>query len=187
MSKVLRNWSTAFLQGNPVYQLNMLANATNNSVEQHFLDLVGLDIRTIRMLRLIGDNPGTTFAEISVMGALERSLTSRLIQSLVRGGLVERRNDDSDARRFGLYITAKGRQVRARADALSRVGLELLFDRIDPDEAAAFCRTMEKLATWIDSDEYGQEAERRFGQVRAEIADAEPAAQAAAGTRARHG
>lgn len=165
MSKVLRNWSTAFTQGNPVYQLNMLANATINSVEDRFVEQTGLDIRTIRVLRLIGNNPGITFADVSVMGALERSLASRLIQTLVRGGLVERRNDPNDARRFGLFITPKGIQARARADALSKVGLELLFDRIDPAEVAAFCRTMEKLAAWIDSDEYGQEAERRFDQA----------------------
>lgn len=169
MSRVIRNWSTAFLQGNAVYQLNMLANATINSVEDRFIDLTGLDIRTIRVLRLIGNNPGITFAEISVMGALERSLTSRLIQTLVRGGLVERRNDRNDARRFGLYMTRAGEHARARADAVSKVGLELLFERLDPAEVAALRSTMEKLALWVDSDEYGQEAERRFDAAREEI------------------
>ncbi|MFV0383194.1 MarR family winged helix-turn-helix transcriptional regulator [Paracoccus sp. (in: a-proteobacteria)] len=143
----------------------MLANATVDSVEERFVDIVGLDIRTIRVLRLIGNNPGITFAEIAKLGALERSLTSRLIQTLVRNGLVERRNDENDARRFGLYITSLGQQKRNAADVLSELGLEMLFLKLEPDEVAAFIRTMEKLADWIDSDEFERQIRQSFANV----------------------
>ena len=164
---MLRNWSKAFRQGNVVYQLNMLANATIRSFEDGFVEIVGLDIRTIRVLRLIGDNPGITFAEIAVLGALERSLASRLIQTLVRQDLVERRNDPNDARRFGLHITPIGQETRRRADMLSDLGLEILFQKLDPAEAAAFVRTLGKLADWIDSDEF----ERKIRQTYADASE----------------
>jgi DNA-binding MarR family transcriptional regulator len=162
---MFRNWSKGFQQGNAVYQLNMLANATVNSIDDRYAEAVGLDIRTIRVLRLIGDNPGITFAEIATLGALERSLASRLIQTLVRGNYVERRNDATDARRFGLYITASGKTIRARADHASDQGLKLLFQELPPDEVTSFMQTMARLAQWIDSDEYEEAVAEMFEQL----------------------
>ncbi|WP_134681786.1 MarR family winged helix-turn-helix transcriptional regulator [Paracoccus ravus] len=151
---MLRNWSQGFTAGNAAYQLNMLANASIKSVDEDFVSLVGLDIRSIRVLRLIGDRPGITFADIVVLAALERSLASRLIQNLVRLGLAERQNDENDARRFGLFITTTGKTVREKADFLSEELTDLLFASFSPDEVSAFMAMMAKLAFWIDSDEY---------------------------------
>lgn len=162
---MFKKWSNAFRQGNAVYQLNMLANATIRSFEDGFVEIVGLDIRTIRVLRLIGDNPGITFADITMFGAVERSLASRLIQLLVRQGLVERRNDEADARRFGLYITPAGQETRRRADLISDLGLEMMFRKLAPTEAATFVHIMGKLADWIDSDEFEQETRTMFTEL----------------------
>jgi DNA-binding MarR family transcriptional regulator len=162
---MVRNWSDTFHRGNPIYQLNMLASVTVDSVEDRFVELVGLDVRTVRVLRLIADNPGITFAEITVMAALERSLASRLIQNLVRGGQIERRNFESDARRFGLYITEAGQVARSRADTLSELGLKLLFERLDPGEVSAFVATMGRLADWIDSDEFERRLDAAYESV----------------------
>ncbi len=162
---MVRNWSETFHRGNPIYQLNMLASVTVDSVEDRFVELVGLDVRMVRVLRLVGDNPGITFADITVRAALERSLTSRLIQHLVRGGQIERRNFDSDARRFGLYITEAGRVARSRADRLTDIGLDLVFEKLDPREVSAFIATMGKLADWIDSDEFEAKVGKAYGSV----------------------
>ncbi|MCA8879091.1 MAG: winged helix-turn-helix transcriptional regulator [Rhodobacteraceae bacterium] len=162
---MIRNWSKNFRRGNPVYQLNLLASVMVDSVEDRFVEHVGLDVRTIRVLRLIADDPGITFAEITGMAALERSLASRLIQNLVKGGLVERRNFETDARRFGLYITEAGQVARKRADALTQIGLTLVFEKLGPDEIAAFVATMEKLADWIDSDEFEHKVEDAYGSL----------------------
>lgn len=162
---MVRNWSGTFHRGNPIYQLNMLASVTVDSVEDRFVELVGLDVRTVRVLRLIGDNPGITFADITVMAALERSLASRLIQNLVRGGQIERRNFEFDARRFGLYITEAGQAARSRADAVTDIGLKLLFEKLDPSEVSAFLATMGRLADWLDSDEFEQRLDLAFGSV----------------------
>ncbi|WP_108258784.1 MarR family winged helix-turn-helix transcriptional regulator [Mangrovicoccus ximenensis] len=160
-----RTWSKAFHQGNAIYQLNMLASIAVDSADARFVDLVGLDIRTIRVLRLIGDNPGVTFGEITGMTALERSLASRLIQNLVRGRLVERRNLPEDARKFGLYITPEGQEARDRADRLSEIGMEVLFEALAPEELAAFTAAMAKLADWIDSDAYEEKSAAAYAAV----------------------
>ncbi|MDT1064311.1 MarR family winged helix-turn-helix transcriptional regulator [Paracoccus sp. CPCC 101403] len=160
-----KTWSRSFRQGNAIYKLNMLATESIRSVEDRFVNLVGLDIRTIRVLRLIGDDPGTTFAELTVMTAMERSLVSRMIQNLVRSGYVERRNDQSDARRFGLFITAAGQDARTRADLLSERGLEAVFEPLTRAEVRAFIATMDRLADWLDSEEFLRKSEHVFDRI----------------------
>ncbi|MFV0336031.1 MAG: MarR family winged helix-turn-helix transcriptional regulator [Tropicimonas sp.] len=167
-----KRWADIFRQGNAVYQLNVLGEAAIASIDRRFVDDVGFDIRTIRVLRLIGDNPGITFAEITALTGLERSLTSRLIQVVVRGGLVERRNFETDARRFGLHITALGQKVRARADLISARALDLIFHDMPQAEIAAFSRTMVALADRIDSDEYRDQISRMFEALQTEGAEA---------------
>ncbi|MFV0245203.1 MAG: MarR family winged helix-turn-helix transcriptional regulator [Qingshengfaniella sp.] len=171
---MLKNWSRAFRQGNAVYQLNILGNAAIASIERRFIASVGFDIRTIRVLRLVGDNPGITFADITVMTALERSLTSRLIQALVREGHIERRNDPTDARRFGLYITPSGQTVRRKADLISDRALKLIFQHLSPAEIAAFIGTMETLADWIDTDDCRQQIDRMFDDLDTTADDTPP-------------
>lgn len=162
---MLRNWSRTFRQGNAVYQLNILGNAAIASVEKGFVAEVGLDVRTVRVLRLIGDNPGITFADITVMTGLERSLTSRLIQCLVRGGHVKRRNYEIDARRFGLHITRAGQVVRDRADLISGRAHKLLFQKLTPQQITAFTSVMGVLADWVDSDDYLGQIQQMFDQL----------------------
>lgn len=162
-------WSKAFRQGNAVYQLNILGDAAIKSIEARFVARVGFDIRTIRVLRLVGDAPGITFGEITDMTGLERSLTSRLIQILVRNDLVERRNDKADARRFGLHVTEEGMRARARADLISSRTLDLMFRDFPPEEVAAFIATMEKIADRIDSEEFLRETEDLFAALDVEL------------------
>lgn len=172
---MFRSWSKVFQQGNAVYQLNMLANAAIKTVDERIVELVGLDTRTIRVLRLVGDTPGITFAEIAILGALERSLASRLIQTLVRNNYIERHNDENDARRFGLYITPAGQSKRRHADQLSEMVLGLFFHKLNKDETDAFITTMTKLASWIDSDEFECAAEGMFTSVAMKASPEEPA------------
>lgn len=163
-----KRWADIFRQGNAVYQLNVLGEAAIASIDRGFVAEVGFDIRTIRVLRLIGDNPGITFAEITALTGLERSLTSRLIQVVVRSGLVERRNFATDARRFGLHITPAGLDVRARADLISGRALDLIFRDLPQAEIAAFSRMLETLADRIDSDDYRGQIARMFEELEAD-------------------
>ena len=89
---------------------------------------------------------------MSFMG--RRSKTSRLIQSLVKAGLLARVNDSSDARRFALHCTAEGRALRNRARALAD-GLEsILFHTFTADQRSAFEAQLGGLLDWVQSSAY---------------------------------
>lgn len=151
-----RGWSQGFKKGNPVFQMHALSNAANEAGHQGFVDACGLEIRAIRVLRLIDDQPGITFAEIVKAAGLERSHVSRMIQQLVREGYVERRNSEHDARRFELYTLEHGREARRKADALSERGLEVLFAPLEDAQVQSFLETLNILADWVDSDRFDE-------------------------------
>ena len=136
------------------YRLNLLSRLAIEANDQIFRDKTGLSILEIRVLRLVDDNPGITFVELNKVVHLERSKTSRLIQSLVKAGLLARVNDSSDARRFALHCTAEGRALRNRARALAD-GLEsILFHTFTAEQRSAFEAQLGGLLDWVQSSAY---------------------------------
>lgn len=157
-----RGWSKGFEKGNAVFQMHSLSNAINDTGHQAFIDACGLEIRTIRVLRLIDDQPGITFAEIVKSAGLERSLASRMIQKLIREGYIERRNSKHDARRFKLYTLERGKEARRKADNLSERALEIIFAPLDEQKRSAFIETLNTLANWVDSDKFDEDTRKMF-------------------------
>lgn len=111
-------------------------------------------IREVRVLRLIDDYPGITFIEICRATGLERSLTSRIIRALLAGGLVKREGVETDARKYGLSITALGKRKRLEARALSDQLEEVLLKPLSADELTRLKDMLDRLAAWVRAPEY---------------------------------
>ena len=102
------------------YQLAAIAGDAIGAAERPFVQRFGRTIHELRVLRLIGDNPDTTFTWLTAATKIERSATSRILARLIKAGLVRREINEADARQFRLRITAKGRALRAKADPLTQ-------------------------------------------------------------------
>jgi len=136
------------------YRLNIVAQEAIAVNDDIFLRETGCRIRELRVLRLIDDSPGTTFAEISRVTGLERSLTSRIIQGLIAGGLVARENSATDARVFRLTTTAKGKEVRLIARGVSDRLETILTEPLSREELDTLNALLARLAAWVSSDRY---------------------------------
>lgn len=136
------------------YRLDIVAQEAITANDEIFLSETGCRIRDLRVLRLIDDTPGTTFAEISKITGLERSLTSRIIQNLIGAGLIERENSSEDARVFLLSTTDKGKQVRQVARQLSDRLEVILTDPLSAQELRALNDILARLGSWVTSEEY---------------------------------
>lgn len=136
------------------YRLNIVAQEAIQANDEIFLSQTGCRIRDLRVLRLIDDTPGTTFAEIAKITGFDRSLTSRIIQTLIADGLIERRNSSEDARVFLLSTTAKGQEVRQVARRLSDRLEVILTDPLSAQEMKAFNEILARLGAWVTSEDY---------------------------------
>lgn len=144
----------AFRNERLTYKLNIVAQEAIAANDEIFLRETGCRIRDLRVLRLIDDQPGTSFAEIAKATGLERSLTSRIIQGLLSAGLIERRNSTEDARVFLLSTTEKGKEVRQVARRLSDRLEVILTDPLSVQELRAFNEILARLGSWVTSEDY---------------------------------
>lgn len=146
----------AFRNERLTYRLNIVAQEAIAANDAIFLRETGCRIRELRVLRLIDDTPGTTFAEIARSTGFERSLTSRIIQGLLGAGLIVRENSTEDARVFRLSTTEKGRETRQVARRLSDRLEVILTDPLSAQELQALNGILERLGSWVTSEEYRQ-------------------------------
>lgn len=144
----------AFLNDRLTFRLDVLAAEAIGANDALFVEATGCTIREIRVLRLIDDYPGITFVEICRVTGLERSLTSRLIRHLLGLGLIQREGSESDARRYGLSTTKLGKARRLTARALSDTLEEILTRPLGKGELDSLKSTLDRLATWIRSEDY---------------------------------
>lgn len=148
------------------YRLNIVAQEAISANDEIFLEKTGCRIRDLRVLRLIDDNPGTTFAEIAKITGFERSLTSRIIQSLISGELIERTNSPDDARVFMLSTTEKGKLTRQIGRQVSDRLEVILTDPLSTQELRALNDILARLGNWVTSEDYRQaiaeDAEKDF-------------------------
>lgn len=138
------------------YKLNIVAQEAITANDAIFFRETGCRIRDLRVLRLIDDTPGTTFAEIAKITGFERSLTSRILQNLIGAGLISRENSTEDARVFLLSTTTKGKEVRQVARRLSDRLEVILTDPLSAQELRAFNEILERLGSWVTSEDYKQ-------------------------------
>lgn len=160
---------TAFRNERLTYKLDIVAQRAIAANDEIFLRETGCRIRDLRVLRLIDDTPGTTFAEIAKITGFDRSLTSRIIQNLIGAGLIARRNSPEDARVFMLSTTPRGKEVRQIARHVSDRLEVLLTDPLSGQELRALNDILGRLGSWVTSDAYRaalmREAEASAGKA----------------------
>ena len=146
--------SKTFKNERLTYRLNIVAQQAISANDEIFLNETGCRIRDLRVLRLIDDTPGTTFAEIAKITGFERSLTSRIIQNLLGAGLIERENSSLDARVFLLSTTEKGKDIRQVARQLSDRLEVILTDPLSAQELRSLNEILARLGIWVTSEDY---------------------------------
>lgn len=145
---------TIFKNERLTYRLNIVAQQAISANDEIFLKETGCRIRDLRVLRLIDDTPGTTFADIAKITGFERSLTSRIIQNLLGAGLIQRENSSQDARVFLLSTTEKGKGTRQVARQLSDRLEVILTDPLSAQELRSLNEILARLGSWVTSEDY---------------------------------
>ena len=137
------------LQNSFTYQLASIADDAIDPCAKLFKQCFELDVRELRVLRLIGDEPGITFTELAQKTRFERSATSRILSRLIKNTLVRRTIDEVDARKFQFTLTQKGMALREKADPLSLELEALILSSLTGAERKEFRRILDKLSHWL--------------------------------------
>ncbi len=130
------------------FRLDQLSQTAMAKASQVYKERLGLNIRELRVLRAIGDQPGLSSRSLSEATFIEQTLVSKHLRKLVDAGLVRRELESADARRVALHLTAQGESIRQEADRLGQAMERDFLSVLTPEELAQFNRYIEKLRRW---------------------------------------
>ena len=130
------------------FRLDQLSQTAMAKASQVYKERLGLNIRELRVLRAIGDQPGLSSRTVSEATFIEQTLVSKHLRKLVDAGLVQRELESADARRVALHLTMQGEAIRQEADRLGEEMERDFLSVLTPEELAQFNRCIDKLRRW---------------------------------------
>jgi DNA-binding MarR family transcriptional regulator len=134
------------------FRLDVLSTGAMRIANDVYTARCGLGVRELRTLRLIDDNPGITFSDVTEETRFDRSLASRLLKVLFRDGLIERENSATDARVFHLRTTKAGRERRRVAAGIGQELETHLFKPLSGAQRTELLQSLEILTDWVYGD-----------------------------------
>ena len=114
-------------------------------------DESGLSAPRLSALSVIIYRGPISLTELAKAEGVTAPTMTRLVQALVRAGLVEKSVLQTDNRVVLLRATAAGRRTLDIARANRLAALEALLDRLEPDQAAVVARAVEALEPLLRS------------------------------------
>lgn len=127
------------------FRLDLASAALIGRANDVYKSAFGLDVRTLRVLRLICEMPGVTASEIAARTMIEKTLLSKLLPVLFDGGLATREAREADRRSFALLPTEEGRRVATASEALGRNLEARMTASLDAAERDMLDRLLDKL------------------------------------------
>lgn len=89
-------------------------------------------------LKIINENPGSTQRYIANKVGIKPSTLNVMINRLSKNGLVEKKQDPNDSKSSNIYITQKGKEMVAKAEAIFLKTKKIQYEGFSPKEQEEF-------------------------------------------------
>lgn len=127
------------------FKLDLLKAEMLRDANQIYRQEVGLDVRSLRLLRAICDNPGVTATGLRELTLIEKTILSKVLAELLELKLIRRSPHRSDARLLQLWPTARGKKLRAASDVIGHALESSMLSVLTPAEQKSLNRLLDKL------------------------------------------
>ncbi len=107
---------------------------------------LGLDVRSLRLLRAVCDNAGLTATDLRELTLIEKTILSKDLAELISLKLIRRSIHPDDARHHQLWPTARGKKLRAASDNLGHKMESAMLSVLSPDEQGHLNQLLDKLS-----------------------------------------
>lgn len=102
----------------PFYLLNRAVSRYNVVIEAK-LRTLDIDVPTWRVLMVLGEESPRSIGQISKSAVINLSTMMRIVERMMKAGLVDRTADSNDGRVTNVILTDKGREKLAAARTLT--------------------------------------------------------------------
>ncbi|HKU00098.1 MAG TPA: MarR family winged helix-turn-helix transcriptional regulator [Paraburkholderia sp.] len=138
--------STRLYSGFLTFRLDLASALLSERANAVYRERWGLDVRALRVLRLVCAETGITPKAVSQRAVIEKTLLSKTLAELEARGLIGRDTHEQDRRSVALSGTPEGVKV-AQAAAKAGAALEAdLSAALTPGERKTLDRLLEKLS-----------------------------------------
>jgi DNA-binding MarR family transcriptional regulator len=120
---------------------------------------LGLTMTQLRVLFLLREEDGAAASVLAERLSVDPSTLTRIVDRLVRHGLVRRENDDGDRRLVRHLLTERGARSVAELERNARDRLNRVMDRLSEPQLERLVVALEDLSAALDA----QEAEELAG------------------------
>jgi DNA-binding MarR family transcriptional regulator len=130
----------------PLYWVNRLSAMARRELTQRFR-AAGHNISPEEwaILMLLWQRDGQSPGAMSGRTVRDPTTMTRLVDGLVRKGLVARRQDDTDRRRSLVCLSARGRDMQAPLVALAMPMIARALDGVSAEDAATTVRVLSRM------------------------------------------
>src|SRR5688572_10235464 len=143
------------------FNVARLARRLRQAVDAE-LQSFGLTDATWRPLAYVGRlGGGVRQKELATALSIEGPSLVRLLDNLERRGLIERREDETDRRARGIYLTRAGRELALR---VARIGTEIqarLLAKVPAADLETCQRVLATIERGLDDDTAAEPSRRR--------------------------
>jgi MarR family transcriptional regulator, temperature-dependent positive regulator of motility len=127
------------------FKLDLIKSEMISRANAEYRPAFGLDVRSLRVLRMICDVPGVTASVLKEQTLIEKTLLSKLITDLIDRKLVRRTIHPDDARHFQLWPTAAGKRTRVSSDELGQTLETQILSMLTAEERGQLNSIVDKL------------------------------------------
>jgi DNA-binding MarR family transcriptional regulator len=133
------------LEQRSFYRFSMLATQINRSIASTYVQNFGRPANAWKIVTLLGRFGSLSASSINAHTSLEMDKITRIVDSLVAQGLASRQQDKDDRRRIMVSLTAKGKRINARIEAMIATMERDFLLALRPDEREALYGILDKL------------------------------------------
>jgi DNA-binding MarR family transcriptional regulator len=135
------------LDAYPFYLLNRAASRYNVAIESE-LRTIGIDIPTWRVVMILGEHGPLAIGQVAKSAVINLSTMMRIVERMIKAGLVETAPSDTDGRVTEIALTEAGHEKLAAA----RVVTAPLYEKIIHGFSATdFTRMLDLLGRLYDN------------------------------------
>jgi DNA-binding MarR family transcriptional regulator len=136
------------------FLLSKLGLATSRRFAEAMSPL-GLDPRQFAVITVLAAHDGVAQQELAERLRIHPSSMVAVVDDCETAGLLERRRDPGDRRRYAIHLTPKGRAVLARARDAAAALHQDMFGELDAAEQQDLHRLLLRLATTGSLSDFG--------------------------------
>ena len=129
----------------------IFTNAVNDLMEEqlHKVTDEQLTFSQLKLLKMVSLTDNYTVSDVAAFLGVSNAAASRAVDRLVKRGLVDRAEAESDRRAVKLSLTGKGRRLLESYDVASQQMLQKLFGDLSSDQLRRTARLLDQMSISI--------------------------------------